>query len=745
MSGFNVLHDIKIRHISYIILSFLILILVGSFVVLRFFGISEKDITKTEIAYALKNKLDKHDPKSIDFNDKIAISEQVDQISTGILLLHKGGEFRKDKELLNLDQSKGEFKAYLGKLSHEWDEFSTQLLDINEQRGRPTNDAISSLNNTYKTVEKSAAQLIPMMNKELQATKNRQTIMMIAVFVFSLLVFGLIYFIMRHLVLGPIYVISQTSRKLAKGNLTDKIPLDSKNEIGYIAQNINSLADILKNASDFTHEITKGNLKADYSGLDQLSDENTENIAYSLLSMRDHMIKSAEGDKQRSWINEGMAKFADILRKNSDNQKELSYEVITQLVKYMGISQGAFFILNEDEEGKSVLELTGAYAYERQKRMDAKINIGEGLIGQCYLEKEKIYLTEVPDHYITIKSGLGDANPRALLIVPMKVNDEIMGILELAALQPIPEYQIEFVERLGETIASTISTVKTNEQTKKLLSESQQMTEQLQSAEEEMRQNMEEMEATQEEMRRAQRELEMKEANMNALINNTDDSIITIDTNYKVMIINNVIKNRYKGTEFEGIDAGTNALDLLGSVRDEWKGYYDKALSGEKLEFIIKSSVKGEDAFRQYNLNPIKDHNGKIVGASIFSRDVTKLTMAENKAKRVLHDLEQKNNLLSHVVLLAELSPDKKTILANDHLLTLTGYQANEVLHRHFNLLLGKEEYLRAGLSHMEEGKLYEEEVELRAKDGSLHKKKSTCTAVFDDEGVIEKYVFIFY
>lgn len=741
MAFFRKFHDWKIRHISYVILSFLILILLGSWSVLQFFGISDKDIIKLEIAHDLNHDLRSVAPNQLALTDKDDVLQTIDEINRAFVLLTKGGTAIYKREKIALKKSKGQYLADHLKMKEAWDSYQDVLLiQLNQSKAD-----IDKLQPPYTEMLKSTSKILLINNNHLKSLHSRQTYFMLFVFGFSLLVFMMIYFIMRNLVLKPIYTISLTSRKLAKGNLTNKIALNTKNEIGYIAQNINALADILKHASDFTHEITKGNLKADYEGIDKLSREEQDNIAFSLLRMRDNMVKSAEGDKQRSWINEGMARFADVLRTNSDNQRQLSYEVITQLVKYLDISQGAFYILNDNEQGEQVLEMTGAYAYGRKKNLKVEIQIGEGLVGQCFLERQRIYLTEVPDHYITIRSGLGDTSPRSVLIVPMIVNEEIVGVLELASLTKFEDYKIDFVERLGETIASTFSSVKTNEQTRRLLEESNQMTEEMRSQEEEMRQNMEEMEATQEEMRRAQQELEFKEANLNALINNTDDSIITIDTNYKVMIINNVIKKRYQGTEFEGIDTGTNALDLLGSVRDEWKGYYDKALSGEKLEFIIKSAVKGENTYRQYNLNPIRDQNNEIVGASIFSRDITKLALAEREAQHIMHDLEQKNKLIKHTLMFAEIDPNKKITMVNDQLLVRLGYEPGELVNIHFNKLLKNEESLRNGLAKMHEGEIHEESIELKGKDGKTHPVKCCATAIFDNEKEIEKYALVFY
>lgn len=107
-------------------------------------------------------------------------------------------------------------------------------------------------------------------------------------------------------------------------------------------------------------------------------------------------------------------------------------------------------------------------------------------------------MTDIPNNYLNVTSGLGEANPRALLIVPLKINDEIYGVIELASFNPFEPFQIEFIENLAEVLPSTIATVKINIQTAKLLRETRIQAEKMLQQEEELRQNLEEMQATQE-------------------------------------------------------------------------------------------------------------------------------------------------------------------------------------------------------------------------------------------------------
>lgn len=205
-------------------------------------------------------------------------------------------------------------------------------------------------------------------------------------------------------------------------------------------------------------------------------------------------------DEKRSWMSNGIAEVSILIREENDTQK--LYDIlIAKLVKYTGANQGGLYVVNAESNHKFI-ELVAMYAFDRKKYEEKKIEIGEGLLGQCFLEKEIILLTEVPQNYVQITSGLGLANPKFIAIVPMMLNEEVFGMLELASFEILEDYKIEFLKKIGENLAATLKTIKINEQTKELLEASQQQAEEMRAQEEEMRQNMEELQATQEEMQR---------------------------------------------------------------------------------------------------------------------------------------------------------------------------------------------------------------------------------------------------
>jgi hypothetical protein len=277
-----------------------------------------------------------------------------------------------------------------------------------------------------------------------------------------------------------------------------------EDELGQLGSDFNSLMDQVDQASDFVMLIGEGKVDAKFGS----ADDNSK-LAIALHGMQAKLKTINEEDQKRRWANEGLTQFVDILRSGNDNLHLLGDRVISTLVQYTKSNQGGLYLV-EGEGDQKFLELISLFAFNTKKFEQQKVRPGEGLVGQCFLEKETIFLTEIPEDYIRITSGLGGSNPKSILIVPLKIDKDIYGIVELASFEVFAPHEISFVERLGETIASTLSSVKNNQKTRKLLEDFQMQAEQMKSQEEEMRQNMEELTATQEEMFRKEQDYILK-------------------------------------------------------------------------------------------------------------------------------------------------------------------------------------------------------------------------------------------
>lgn len=270
---------------------------------------------------------------------------------------------------------------------------------------------------------------------------------------------------------GAIYKVREILFDMSKGRIVQKDNDNRKDEIGDMTNSMNELIDGVNSYSNFALDIGKGNLNADFTPL-----SNEDNLGNSLLKMRKSLQiareeeqKRSEENVKRNWANEGYTIFADLMRKSSSDINEMSYEIIQELVSYVGATQGGLFIINDDNRENVFIELLASTAYSRRKFKQKTIQLGDGLVGACALEKQKIYITNVPDDYIEIRSGLGTANPESILLVPLMMESNVIGIIELAAFKKFQEFEIEFIEKVSESIAASLYAAKINAQTGLLL------------------------------------------------------------------------------------------------------------------------------------------------------------------------------------------------------------------------------------------------------------------------------------
>ena len=319
---------------------------------------------------------------------------------------------------------------------------------------------------------------------------------------FVILIGGIIAFISLSKNLSArIKTLQEVIYSLSIGELAELERTDWKDEIGQMTNSLRMLTTGLRKTSLFANEIGKGNLSADF---EPLSDKDV--LGSSLVAMRNNLLKIKTEEEQRSWITQGVAEFGDKLRNSTDNISALCDNVLAFLCKYLNANQGAIFIKEQAEDDTAYLQLVACYAWNKKKYLNARVAPGEGLVGQAWQEGDLIYLTDVPDGFVRITSGLGDINPNAIVLLPLKQNDEVMGVIELAFFNKVENHELDLLQKISENLASSLASARINERTKKLLSQTQEQTEALRSQEEEMRQNLEEMKTTQEEFNRREAE-----------------------------------------------------------------------------------------------------------------------------------------------------------------------------------------------------------------------------------------------
>ena len=322
--------------------------------------------------------------------------------------------------------------------------------------------------------------------------------------------------------------------------------------------------------------------------------------------------KRREEEQQRTWVTKGVAEFGEILRRNNDNMQELSYNIIRYLVDYVQLTQAGFFLLHTGEEkgdnGKKFFELTSFIAYDRRKYADKTIEWGEGLVGRCALEQRTIYMTELPPHYVTVTSGLGEGDPTAIILVPLKANDVVYGVIEMASLQLLLKHEIEFLEKTAESIAMTISTVKTNMQTQILLQETQQQAARMREQEEVSQQHLEEMRATQE--LNSRNEIEMK--GVMAAIDHASISV-TFATDGSLLNVNDNFLRTF-GYKAEEIEGQNMSIFFFQEDQAELDTILETINRGETFNGRVRRrSKKGEEIWLLSTYTPVRDTEGDVL------------------------------------------------------------------------------------------------------------------------------------
>ncbi|MBO7495663.1 MAG: GAF domain-containing protein [Salinivirgaceae bacterium] len=489
----------------------------------------------------------------------------------------------------------------------------------------------------------SLALTFPVSNVARAATGVLRTSMIIAIVGLLLLVF-LVLFITKNLT-KSIKSTTNALHKLAVGDTEsiENLSIKTNDELEDMSESLNQVVDGMRKSESFALSIGKGEFDTDFHTLgskDRLGD--------ALIQMRDSLVESqkieAERKKEeelRNWATEGIAKFGEILRKDLDNMKSLGYNIMSNLIDYLKVNQGALFVINDDNEEDIHYTMVTAIAYGRDKYMKKDIRVGEGLVGRCIYERKTIYLTEVPEDYVKITSGLGTANPRCILIVPCILNDEMFGVIEIASFNELKPYEIEFVEKLGESIASTVSSVKVAEKTAKLLQASQLQREDLTSQEEELRQNLEEMQATQEDLRRQmeenttmREELAKEQALMDSLMDNVNDYIYFKDVEGKFIRISKSYLRLVKANSYEDV-IGKSDFDFCAN-QDDAQHFYNDEQQIMKTHKPILNQIQKEHRldtiiYTSTSKYPLFDTSGNVVGTFGLTTDVTNAIMASRQ------------------------------------------------------------------------------------------------------------------
>lgn len=523
----------------------------------------------------------------------INISQLNQQIING--LKEEGGRFfiaGTGQRLLVYDKEEGVGKEASEVLSNEYSK-NKELIGAIKSKASGFYDFVDSDGKEYLAYINGQSNIL---NKDdvsiLLIPSNFLTSANLKVFFFAffilfglgLLIFYLLTAYIIKKIIDPINMVSAALKELAEGNYASvsKVDIKSGDELEAMALSFNNLHYSIEEVVAFAKAIGEGNLSVTMD-----SKGEGDILGNSLLSMRDNLVKADEEeyirkitDEKQSWIERGVSLFGQELRQDFADIETLYKQVIKLIVSYIEANQGALYLIKEDEENNKCFEMVACMAWDRIKMQQKTFLLEEGLLGACYFEKAPIEITEIPQDYISISSGLGGSKPHMLMLIPLIHNEEIVGIVEVASFKLFDEHVKTYLAKISENFASSISSIRINARTNELLSISQIQAEEMQAQEEEMRQNIEELHATQEEMRR-------KATSAERLQDAIDQNFITILVNQELVVLD--LNDKAKAL------LGHEANSIVGKPLTSWVHENDKQLLASNVsDAMLKGVVSGK-------------------------------------------------------------------------------------------------------------------------------------------------------
>jgi len=284
----------------------------------------------------------------------------------------------------------------------------------------------------------------------------------------------------------PLNRIRKLVVQLARGGIPEFKAKSSGDEVGDLEKSLEQHVGNLRDIAAFTRSISTGDFTGRYEKLsneDELGDALISLKGSLMGSMKDSELRRWE-EENRSWAAQGLATFSTLFREVEDKLEDLSRVLLKELVNYTEADVGALFIAQDEEDGDGqFLEVCGSYAFDREKFIHRSFKFGEGLCGRAAVEREAIYITDLPLDYMKIRSGLGEDVPSSILLVPVMLDNKVLGVIELASLGEIPSHQVDFVSQLAEALATTLAKVQANLRTKILFEQTRKQAEELASQE----------------------------------------------------------------------------------------------------------------------------------------------------------------------------------------------------------------------------------------------------------------------
>lgn len=485
-----------------------------------------------------------------------------------------------------------------------------------------------------------------------------------------------IYLLYRHFRVAIPHLI-EISDGVATGNFNTSLRRRVDKTLLPLVYSFNLVVNNFKNATHFALSIGEGKFDAPFQ---KAGDGDL--LGEALIEMRNKLKKVHHEEEERRRQGKIRGEMGNLLRQyQRSDLKTLCDAFLSKLIPILSLNQGGIFLVVRQENRQDFLELIACYAYNKKKYIEKRLSINQGLIGQCFKEKNTIYLEEIPEDYVYITSGLGQAVPKSLLLTPIRANEQIIGVLEVASLHAISQENSQLIEVLSERLGGIIATIQTNEQTKKLLEETTRINKELMSKENLMRKNAEELSKTKEELSKKLREQQQESNLMKYILDAINKTYAAIEFDFEGNIISvNDMYLKVMGYQKEEIIGQNERIFLPNNEIDSpsYRLLWESLRNGSNITGEFRRVNKsGKEIWLNGSYNPIFDVDGRPTSVIQFAQFVT-----EEKEKDL--DYASKIAALHQAFPVLELDLHCHIKTANQLFADITKYRRNQLIKKNF-------------------------------------------------------------
>ena len=444
-----------------------------------------------------------------------------------------------------------------------------------------------------------------------------------------------------------------------------------------LTDNVNAMANSLtlqvRAIADVATAVTRGDLSRQIAVEAQGElDELKNNLNQMIVNLKSTTEKNSEQD----WLKTNLAKFSRMMQGQKDLEA-VSKLIMSELTPLVSAHHGAFYIM-DDDNNTPVLKLIASYAYKERKHVGNRFYLGEGLVGQAALEKKPILLTNVPEDYIRISSGLGEAPPRNVIVLPVLFEGEVKAVIELASFLPFSQIHQLFLDQFAESVGVVINMIAANMRTAELLEQSQSLTLELQSQSEELRTQQEELKKSnaeleaqattlrtseellkdqQEELQQVNEELEEKAsllAEQNRKVESKNEEVegarVALEEKAEQLALSSKYKSEFLANMSHELRTPLNSLLILARLLSENK---DGNLSPKQVEFAQTILTSGSDLLNL--INDVLDLSKVEAGKMDVNPTEIRLADIKEFVERSFNQLADQKGLGFHVDVNADL------------------------------------------------------------------------------------------